>query len=96
MKTVDDRTEEQRKTHVLAIVAHDKAMSGWGGASGGKSRCAWAIHPDVNPDRVFNWVKSRSEMKRAALVDLRTYRVPAGTAHFHVYVCNPGHPAATY
>jgi hypothetical protein len=108
----DDRTEEQKTTHVWAIVARDSFMSGWGQARGhggawrvgspfrergdGVSRCAWACHPDVNTDRVFNWVKSRSEMKNVSLVDLRTYRPPANTAHFHVYVCNPEHVGARY
>ena len=92
----DDRTEEQRKTHRLAIVARDSFMSGWGGAKGGASRCAWACAPDVNPDRVFNWVKSRGEMRHVSLVDLRTYRPARNTAHFHVYVCNSDHVAANY
>lgn len=93
----DDRTPEQKRTHILAIVARDKFMSGWGGARSGFSRCAWAVDPkEVNPDRVFNWVKSRSEMKYVNLVDLRTYRAPRGTAHFHVYVCEPGDSAATF
>lgn len=68
-------------------------MSGWGGATGGASRCAWACHPDVNTDRVFDWVKRRSEMTFVNLVDLSTYRAPRGTTHFHIYVCDPGHPA---
>jgi len=92
----DNRSPEQKKTHVWGIVAKDRFMSGWGGASGGASRCAWACHPDVNTDRVFNWVKNRSEMRYVNLVDLRTYRPPQGTAHFHIYVCNPDHVAATY
>lgn len=92
----DDRTEEQKKTHRWAIVARDSYMSGWGGARGGTSRCAWACHPDVNTDRVFNWVNKRSEMKRVALVDLTTYRAPKGTAHFHIYVCNPDHVGAKF
>lgn len=96
MTTKDDRTEEQKKTHVLAVVARDKFLSGWGGAMDGASRCAWACHPDVNTDRVFNWVQARSEMKHVNLVDLRTYRPPKGTADFHIYVCNPGHVAASY
>lgn len=90
----DDRTEEQKKTHRLAIVARDRCMSGWGGAAGGASRVAWAMHPDVNPDRVENWVRRRSEMQRVALVDLSTYRAPRGTAHFHIYVCGVDHVAA--
>ena len=95
MKIQDDRTLEQKTTHRLAIVARDKFLSGWGGAAGGVSRCAWACHPDVNPDRVYNWVKSRKEMRNVSLVDLSTYR-PKGAAHFHIYVCNPGHPASTH
>ena len=94
--TQDDRTPEQKQTHIWGIVARDRAMSGWGGARGGTSRCAWACHPNVNTDRVFNWVKSRSDMQRVALVDLSTYRPPAGTSHFHIYVCNPDHVAARY
>jgi hypothetical protein len=96
MTKQDDRTEKQKQTHRLAIVARDKFMSGWGGASGGASRCAWAVHPDVNEDRVFNWVKSRSEMRNVSIVDLSTYRAPRGTAHFHIYVCDPNHPAARH
>ncbi len=92
----DDRTEEQKKTHRWAIVARDSAMSDWGGARGGTSRCAWACHPDVNTDRVFNWVNQRREMKRVALVDLNTYRAPKGTAHFHIYVCGVDHVGAKY
>jgi hypothetical protein len=90
----DDRTTEQKKTHVLAVLAHDKFMSGWGGARGGNSICAWACSPEVNTDRVFNWVKSRKEMRRVTLVNLDTYQPRA--AHFHIYVCNANHPAATY
>lgn len=93
----DDRTAEQRKTHTLAIVARDKFMSGWGGASGGASRCAWAVDPNtVNPDRVYNWVKARNEMVYVNLIDLRAYKAPRGTAHFHIYVVGPEHPAARY
>lgn len=96
MITQDDRTPEQKETHIWGIVAHDKFMSGWGKATHGASRCAWACGPDVNSDRVFNWVKSRSEMKYVNLVDLRTYRYPRGTAHFHIYVVTPTHAGATY
>lgn len=93
MTKQDDRTPEQKQTHVWGVVARDKFMSNWGGASQGASRCAWACAPGVNTDRVFNWVNGRSEMIYVNLVDLRTYRPPSGTAHFHIYVCNEGHPA---
>lgn len=96
MTIKDDRTEEQKLTHTIGIVAADRFMSGWGGASGGVSRCAWACAPGVNEDRVFNWVKSRSEMRHVNIVDLRTYRAPKGTAHFHIYVADKDHPGARH
>lgn len=93
----DDRTEEQKKTHFLAVVARDDGMSGWGQAKNGASRAAWAFdHTKVNSDRVFNWVKSRREMKFVNVVDLRTYRAPKGTMHFQIYVAEPNSTAARY
>lgn len=98
MKTIieDDRTTDQRESHHFAVVARDKFMSGWGGAQGGASRCAWAVTNDgsVNIDRVENWVRSRSEMRNVNVVDLRTYRPGRGTAHFHIYIVDHKHPAA--
>lgn len=91
MTKVDDRTPEQKKTHRWGVVAKDKFMSGWGGARGGASRCAWACGPDVDIDRMFNWVSKRSEMRYVNIVDLSTYRAPRGTAHFHIYVANADH-----
>ena len=57
MEIEDDRTPEQKKTHVWAVVARDKFLSGWGGARHGASRCAWAIS-DVNLiDDLEKWVR---------------------------------------
>ena len=89
----DDRTPEQVKTHIWGVVARDKFLSGWGEADGGYSRCVWACHPEVNFSEVENWVNARSDMTYVSAIDLRTYRPPRGTAHFHIYVVNPGHPA---
>jgi hypothetical protein len=91
----DDRTEEQKLTHIWGVVATDRFMSGWGGAKGGNSKCAWACPVEVNTDRVYNWVKARKEMKHVNLVDLTKYR-PSGCVHFHIYVCGPDHVAAKY
>lgn len=94
----DDRTAEQRITHRWAVVARDKFMSGWGGAEGGASRCAWAV-PAGEFDRdylghMLHWVQSRPEMLYVNAVDLDSYRPPRGTAHFHIYVADPEtHPA---
>lgn len=93
MITKDDRTPEQKTTHHRAVVARDKFMSGWGAAKGGFSRCAWACAPGVDIERVRRWLADRPEMIYVKVVDLRTYRPPVGTAHFHIYVCNADHRA---
>jgi|GEM_PF-1541339 len=91
----DDRTNEERGTHTLAIVARDSAMSFWGAAKHGHSRCAWAFDPSkVDPLRVLAWVKNRKEMKYANIVRVNDYRCPRGTAHFRIYTCDDSHPAA--
>lgn len=89
----DDRTPEQRVTHRWGVVARDRFMSGWGGAAGGASRCAWAVGDGLDLNAVERWVLARSEMRYVNVVDLNRYRPPCGTAHFHVYVVNDGHPA---
>ena len=92
----DERTPEQRATHQWAVVARDTLMSGWGDAKGGTSRCAWAMPAySININRVFYWVRGRTEMKYVHVVDLSTYRPPRGTAHFSIYVVGPTHPAVT-
>lgn len=91
-KLVDDRTEEQRKTHRFAVMATDKFMSGWGGASCGASVCGWACAPEVELDRVFNWVKGRIEMRRVRVVCLDNYRPKSNVYHCHIYVANSDHP----
>ena len=93
MITKDDRNETELLTHNWAVVATDKFMSGWGGAKGGKSRVAWAVDHVNKTSDLFKWVKNRSDMKYVNIVNLKNYRVPRGTAHFHVYVANDGHPA---
>lgn len=89
----DDRTEEQRQTHTVGVVATDPGMSGWGGARGGLSYCVWACAPDVNAETVLAWVEGRSDMENARIVDLSTWGDPEDASHVHFYVCNRGHPA---
>lgn len=90
---VDDRTESQKITHTIGIAGTDKFMSGWGGATGGSSVAIWAVSPDVSWERVYDWVKSRREMRRVRVVDLGKYRPGRGVAHVHIYDVDPGHPA---
>jgi hypothetical protein len=95
MTIKDNRTPEQKKTHLIGIVARDKFLSGKL-PGGGVSRCAWAVPREVNEDRVFNWVKARKEMSHVTIVDLSTYRPPSNTGHFHIYVVRKDHPAANH
>lgn len=93
----DDRKPEQKTTHVLAVVARDTFMSGWGGAEGGASRVAWSFDPNkVNSDRVFNWVKARPEMRAVSLVEIDRYSPPKDTAHLQIHAIGPEHRAAHF
>lgn len=91
MEYIDDRTEEQKKTHYFAVVARDKFMSGWGPCKNGHSRCGWVCASIEDAERMFKWVSNRSEMRNVNIVDMRKYRAPRGTAHFHLYVADKNH-----
>jgi hypothetical protein len=90
MITVDDRTPEQKKTHYWGVVGRDRFMSGWGGAKGGHSRACWVVPMEdaigSGLDRAKEAVEDRSDMQYVNIVNLRTYRPPRGTAHFHIYI----------
>lgn len=86
----DDRTPEEKKTHTILITATDSCLSGWGDARGGLSKCAWAVAPDQSWERVFNWVKRRSDMR---YVNMTTGKWYPKASHVHIYVVNAGHPA---
>lgn len=86
----DRRTEEQKKTHPVLIVARDKFMSGWGLAKGGKSYAAWACRPQDERD-TFIWVSNRKEMRNVRITHTLP-RIKAGD-HLSVYVVDLHHPA---
>ncbi len=87
---VDDRTDEQRKTHRLAFVGTDtdSFMSGWGLAEGGLSYAGWA-YKDGDRAACESWVRGRFEMMRVREVALDGYRPTA--IHTHIYVFNGQH-----
>lgn len=95
MKTTikDDRNEEQQTTHAWAVIARDKVMSFWGGASRGASRCAWACDSYDTARKLMPWVKSRSEMANVSIVNLKSYKNPSKDGHFHIYLVQKNHPA---
>lgn len=88
---VDDRTNEQKKTHPVVVMATDRFLSGWGGAAGGASYAGWACRYEDH-FAVERWVRSRSDAARVRIVG-SDYRPGAGCAHCHIYVVDEGHPA---
>lgn len=87
----DDRTEEQRKTHVFLVVGTDPFMSGWGQCQDGSSYAAWACTEDQWDD-CERWVKKRGDLKRIRGVWDPThapYRPNASyCGHLHIYAWN--------
>jgi hypothetical protein len=81
---VDNRTEEERKTHRLAVIGTDSFMSGWGQADRGLSYAGWAFK-DGDEAECLSAVDSRSDMNRVRVVTLDGYRA-TGAAHCHIYV----------
>lgn len=96
----DDRDPEQRSTHRWLVIMTDKFMSGWGGAAGGLSVCAWACRGPNEAATVERWVRARSDARNVRVTSdapHRPYRPRANAnkpiAHFHIYVVTEGHPA---
>ena len=87
---IDDRTPDERKTHVWIVAGTDSFLSGWGRAKGGVSYAGWACRWE-HLNQVEKWVRNRGDMKRVRIVggDWR----PGGQGHTHIYVVNDGHPA---
>lgn len=88
---VDDRTEEQKKTHSIVILMTDRFLSGWGQTNGGPSYAGWACTYE-DADKVENWVRSRTDAMRVREVS-GNYRPPNITGHCHIYVVDQKHPA---
>jgi hypothetical protein len=93
MIKIDDRTPEQRKTHIYAIVGNDTFLSYKGESKNGISKVAWATDNYRYVDSIENWVNSRSDVKYVNFVHLDSYRPSRNVAHFHIYVIDENHPA---
>lgn len=93
MQYQDDRTTQQKDTHVWGVRMYDAFMSGWGGARSGASVAVWACPTHMGATVVQSWVRNRGEARRVEIIDLRKHRPARGVAHFHVYVVNDGHPS---
>lgn len=97
----DDRAHEERAALPVLIGGVDTFLSGWGGAAGGASVALWACSPE-DAERVWTWVKKRSDIRKVRRLDEREY--PGGVAqiqqafgvriaHAHIYAVTAGHPA---
>ena len=87
----DDRTKLQKKSHTYLVTATDKFLSGWGKASEGTSKCAWACDSIEKAEKILSWVENRSDMKYVNLNFTGKWYPKA--AHVHIYVVNSSHPA---
>jgi len=86
----DDRTEEQKKPHVILWGGTDRFLSGWGPAENNQSFAFWACK-DGDGHSVERWVRRRGDIKRVRQVG-SDYRTPSG-ALVHIYVVDEKHPA---
>jgi hypothetical protein len=89
---IDDRNEEQTRTHTSLVGGHDPWLSGWGGARGGKSYAYWACEPK-HIHTVKQWVLGRKDLIRVGTLDRVNSRAKRSPNHAHVYVVGEGHPA---
>ena len=90
MILVDDRTEEQKKTHNVIVLMTDRFMSGWGQAEGGPSYAGWACR-DGEMAEMLSRVDARSDSMRVRVVG-GDYRPPSGPGHCHIYVSDINRP----
>lgn len=89
---IDDRTEEQKKTHIYIVQGIDKFMSGWGEAKG-KSYAGWACKKE-HLSSVKRWVSGRTDMK-CVNVQTGTWRPRLNrNDHCQIYVISDNHRAA--
>lgn len=85
----DDRSEEQMKTHTVIVAARDTSSFAvsrtkrYGGCTS-----AWACRPE-DADLLFDYVRSRSEMKRVRFTTAERLERIKGMVH--IYVGLPGH-----
>ena len=82
---VDDRTEEQKKTHPMIVLMTDRFLSGWGLAADGLSYAGWAVSHSDLPE-MERRVRGRSDAMRVRIVGPGYRPNPRRCAHCHIYV----------
>jgi hypothetical protein len=89
MILVDDRTQEQKKTHRGIVLMTDRfspnvKLTYWGWVKGGPSYAGWAFS-EGNESGAYAQIKARSDAKNVRVV-YGDYRPPAGPGHCHIYI----------
>ena len=82
----DDRTDADKAVTVGFIVATDKALSGWGGVTGGRSIVARPVRDREECDRVMALFENRDAFKRVRYASGSEYkpRLRSGD-HLQIY-----------
>ena len=84
---IDDRTDEQLKTHQILIGGYDRVLSYWGEAKGMESYALWACKPE-DTDYVLAWCHARTDLD-----SVKEYTTMPRRAHVHIYFVRDDHPA---
>lgn len=79
----DRRTSAQKLTHRWLVTATDRFMSGWGMASNGASKCAWACETQAEAQACYDRIKARGDMKYVNVTNRPWY---PKAAHVSIYV----------
>ena len=90
---IDDRTDEQRRTHTVLVLGTDDVMTRWGRECGmvgrtGRSLAAWACKPE-HVQTVTAWAKGRNDLKHVRTATECTF--PRKGDHIHIYVVDDDH-----
>ena len=82
----DDRTEADKDVTIGFVVATDKCLSGWGGATGGQSYVARPVRDTEECDRVMRFFEDRDDFLRVRYASGSEYkpRLQSGD-HLHIY-----------
>lgn len=74
------------------VICRDKCLSGWGLAKGGSSWAIWAGPPELNYEKLYDWVNGRSDSQYVRIVeDINKYRPPRTAKHLTIYVIDENH-----
>jgi hypothetical protein len=90
MKVIqDDRTEQEKEKYIYFVQGHDTFLSGWGGATGGKSYATWACNNAAAWHKKLEQIKARTDMADVVAfkgnIELEKRLENKKFAHYHVY-----------